>query len=82
MGSQSPDHQHGGVDLPPRAARGHGSAMCEAWAVSSNEAELVLGGGRIRTPAHPSGFAAALAIRDGVIQAAVSYTHLTLPTKA
>jgi predicted amidohydrolase YtcJ len=37
--------------------------------VSSNEAELVLGGGRIRTSAHPSGFAAALAIRDGVIQA-------------
>ena len=37
--------------------------------MSSDEAELVLGGGRIRTPAHPSGFAAALAIRDGVIQA-------------
>jgi predicted amidohydrolase YtcJ len=51
------------------AARERGGAVCEAWAVSSNEAELVLGGGRIRTPAHPSGFAAALAIRDGVIQA-------------
>ncbi len=44
-------------------------AVCEAWAVSSDEAELVLGGGKIRTSAHPSGFAAALAVRDGVIQA-------------
>ena len=44
-------------------------AVCEAWAVSSDEADLVLGGGTIRTPAHPSGFAAALAVRDGVIQA-------------
>src|SRR6266566_2067995 len=38
-------------------------------AVSSTEADLVLAGGKIRTPAHPSGFAAALAVRGGVIQA-------------
>ena len=37
--------------------------------VSSSEAELVLAGGKIRTPAHPSGFAAALAVRDGLVQA-------------
>jgi predicted amidohydrolase YtcJ len=43
--------------------------VCEAWAVSSNEADLVLGGGKIRTPAHPSGFATALAVTDGVITA-------------
>jgi predicted amidohydrolase YtcJ len=35
----------------------------------SNQADLVLTGGRIRTPAHPSGFVPALAVRDGVIQA-------------
>jgi predicted amidohydrolase YtcJ len=34
-----------------------------------NSADLVLVGGKIRTPAHPSGFAQALAVRDGVIQA-------------
>jgi predicted amidohydrolase YtcJ len=34
-----------------------------------NEADLVLAGGKIRTPAHPSGFAQALAVRDGMIQA-------------
>jgi predicted amidohydrolase YtcJ len=33
------------------------------------QAELVLIGGKIRTPAHPSGFAPALAVRDGLIQA-------------
>src|SRR5580704_12225635 len=38
-------------------------------AVSSTEADLVFVGGKIRTPAHPSGFVQALAIRDGVIQA-------------
>ena len=38
-------------------------------AVSSTEADLVLAGGKIRTPAHPSGFVQALAIRDGVIAA-------------
>jgi predicted amidohydrolase YtcJ len=38
-------------------------------AVSSNEADLVLAGGKIRTPAHPSGFVQALAIRDGVVAA-------------
>ena len=38
-------------------------------AVSSTEADLVLAGGKIRTPAHPSGFVQALAVRDGVIQA-------------
>src|ERR1700730_3553109 len=32
-------------------------------------AELVLVNGKIRTPAHPSGFAQAAAIRAGVIQA-------------
>jgi predicted amidohydrolase YtcJ len=34
-----------------------------------NEADLVLAGGKIRTPAHPSGLAQALAVRDGMIQA-------------
>ncbi len=38
-------------------------------AVSSAEADLVFAGGKIRTPAHPSGFVQALAVRDGVIQA-------------
>ena len=38
-------------------------------AVSSTEADLVLAGGKIRTPAHPSGFVQALAVRDGVILA-------------
>src|ERR1700686_4857901 len=38
-------------------------------AVSSSEADLVFAGGKIRTPAHPSGFVQALAVRDGVIQA-------------
>src|ERR1700722_3530600 len=33
------------------------------------EAELVLAGGKIRTPAHPSGFAEALAVRDAGILA-------------
>jgi predicted amidohydrolase YtcJ len=33
------------------------------------QAELVLTGGKIRTPAHPSGFARALAVRDGLIEA-------------
>jgi len=37
--------------------------------VSNNEADLVLAGGKIRTPAHPSGFAEALAVRGGVVQA-------------
>ena len=34
-----------------------------------NEADLVLAGGKIRTPAHPSGFVSALAVRGGAIQA-------------
>jgi predicted amidohydrolase YtcJ len=34
-----------------------------------NQADLVLVGGRIRTPAHPSGFVQALAARDGLIRA-------------
>ena len=38
-------------------------------AVSSTEADLVFVGGKIRTPAHPSGFVQALAVRDGVIAA-------------
>ena len=33
------------------------------------KADLVLAGGKIRTPGHPSGFVQALAARDGVIQA-------------
>jgi predicted amidohydrolase YtcJ len=33
-------------------------------------ADLVLVGGKIRSPAHPSGFVQALAVRDGMIQAA------------
>jgi len=36
---------------------------------SGGLAELVLAGGKIRTPVHPSGFAQALAVRDGLIQA-------------
>ena len=42
---------------------------CDAMAVSSTEADLVFAGGKIRTPAHPSGFVQALAVRDGVIPA-------------
>ena len=38
-------------------------------AVSSTEADLVFASGKIRTPAHPSGFVQALAARDGVILA-------------
>ena len=38
-------------------------------AVGGNEADLVFAGGKIRSPAHPSGFVQALAVRDGVIQA-------------
>src|SRR6266849_7030509 len=38
-------------------------------AVSSTEADLVVASGKIRTPAHPSGFVQALAVRDGMIQA-------------
>jgi predicted amidohydrolase YtcJ len=34
-----------------------------------HEADLVLAGGKIRTPAHPSGFAEALAVRNGAILA-------------
>ena len=37
--------------------------------VSGTEADLVLTGGKVRTPAHPSGFAGALAVRGGVIAA-------------
>jgi len=37
--------------------------------VNGTEADLVFSGGKIRTPAHPSGFAQAMAIRGGVIQA-------------
>jgi predicted amidohydrolase YtcJ len=37
--------------------------------VSRREADLTLAGGKIRTPAHPSGFVSALAVRDGIIQA-------------
>ncbi len=37
--------------------------------MNGTEADLVLTGGKIRTPAHPPGFARALAVRDGVIAA-------------
>ena len=37
--------------------------------MSSTEADLVVASGKIRTPAHPSGFVQALAVRDGMIQA-------------
>jgi predicted amidohydrolase YtcJ len=37
--------------------------------VSSTEADLVFTGGKIRTPAHPSGFVQALAVRDGLVAA-------------
>ena len=40
-------------------------AVCEARAVSSSEADLVLAGGKIRTPAHPSGFVQALELDPG-----------------
>jgi predicted amidohydrolase YtcJ len=39
-------------------------------AVGDGQAELVFTGGKIRSPAHPSGFVQALAVRDGLIQAA------------
>ncbi len=38
-------------------------------AVGGHEADLAFVGGKIRTPAHPSGFVQALAVRDGVILA-------------
>jgi predicted amidohydrolase YtcJ len=38
-------------------------------AMGGGQAELALVGGKIRTPVHPSGFAEALAVRDGQIQA-------------
>jgi predicted amidohydrolase YtcJ len=36
-------------------------------AVGGNEADLVFVGGKIRTPAHPSGFVQALAVRNGAV---------------
>ena len=38
-------------------------------AVGDGQAELVFTGGKIRSPAHPSGFVQALAVRRGLIQA-------------
>ena len=38
-------------------------------AASDGQAHLVLSGGKVRSPAHPSGFVQALAVRDGLIQA-------------
>jgi predicted amidohydrolase YtcJ len=38
-------------------------------AASDGQADLVLTGGKVRSPAHPSGFVQALAVRDGLIQA-------------
>jgi predicted amidohydrolase YtcJ len=40
-----------------------------SMAVGGNEADLVFAGGKLRSPAHPSGFVQALAVRGGVIQA-------------
>jgi len=37
--------------------------------LNDSQADLAFIGGKIRTPAHPSGFASALAVRGGVIQA-------------
>jgi predicted amidohydrolase YtcJ len=37
--------------------------------MGGGQAELVFVGGRVRSPVHPSGFAQALAVRDGLIQA-------------
>jgi predicted amidohydrolase YtcJ len=37
--------------------------------VTAAKADLIFFGGRVRTPAHPSGFATAIAVRDGVITA-------------
>jgi predicted amidohydrolase YtcJ len=37
--------------------------------VNGTEADLVFAGGKIRTPGHPGGFAQAMAVRGGVIQA-------------
>jgi predicted amidohydrolase YtcJ len=36
---------------------------------SGGQADLVFTGGKIRSPAHPSGFVQALAVRDGLVQA-------------
>ncbi len=41
------------------------------------KADLVFVGGKIRSPAHPSGFAPALAARDGVIEAVGSDEEIT-----
>jgi predicted amidohydrolase YtcJ len=38
-------------------------------AMGGHEADLLLVGGKIRTPAHPSGFASALAVKDGIVLA-------------
>ena len=43
-------------------------------AVGGQEADLVFTGGKIRTPAHPSGFVQALAVRDGVIRPSAPMT--------
>jgi len=37
--------------------------------MTAAKADLIFFGGRVRTPAHPAGFAPALAVRDGVIMA-------------
>jgi predicted amidohydrolase YtcJ len=43
--------------------------MSLAGSMSDTQADLAFVGGKIRTPAHPSGFVQALAVRGGVIQA-------------
>ena len=38
-------------------------------AASDGQADLIFTGGKVRSPAHPSGFVQALAVRGGLIQA-------------
>jgi predicted amidohydrolase YtcJ len=48
-----------------------------AWRLSSTTADLILIGGKVRTPAHASGFAQAIAIGGGRIQAVGSDADIT-----
>jgi predicted amidohydrolase YtcJ len=47
---------------------------------SSGQADLVFTGGKIRSPAHPSGFVQALAVRGGLIQAVGTDEEIGLVT--
>ena len=49
-------------------------------AASDGQADLVLTGGRIRSPAHPSGFVQALAVRGGLICSAGTEEEIRLVT--